>query len=39
MEPKSGPKHRHVLLFILLQLVIMAASLAALWPLLSVLFG
>jgi hypothetical protein len=37
--PPSGPKLRHVLLFVLLQLIVMAASLALLWPLLSRLFG
>ena len=39
MGPASSPKLRHLMLFVLLQLAIMAVSLAALWPLLSQLFG
>ena len=38
-EPAPWPELRHVLLFVLLQLAIMAASLIALWPLLSRLFA
>ena len=39
VDPAAGPKLRHLVLFVLLQLAIMAASLAALWPVLSGLFG
>ena len=37
-EPAPGPQRRDLVLFVLLQLIIMAASLAAVWPLLARLF-